>query len=176
MTANGHFCLGFFSKEIWKENFRHQFYTKARERFDALLKSSYDDHDAWAEVHVQSLFNPKHLENGAQTCYVGEYLLSLFKKKLGYNNGLILFSHTVIKHKVAVDLLSELIQEDRVKKIYFTVLDENSYILPSESRKEKYSVLVKEIQQHKIHISEFQQRIQKSGYTYNILFEIVKYK
>lgn len=176
MTSNGHLCLAFFAKDSWKDNFRERFYTETNSKFISVLKATYDTHDAWAEVHVQNLFNPESPEGKEKICFVGEYLLSLFREKMGGNNGLILFSHTVPKHKSIASLLGKFIQDDRVKKIFFTVLDEDSYVEPTKSRRDEYSERINDMYQTTLHISEFQQRIMENGYEYDSLFEIVKFK
>ena len=176
MTSNGHFCLAFFAKDQLKENFRQQFFDDFNSTFLDRMKAFYDSHDAWAEVHIHGLFNPENPNDKEKLCFVGEYLLNHFRDKMGNNDGLILFSHTVPKPEPMVQLLGEVIQNDRFKKIYFVVLDEDSYVEPSPKYKDDFSVRVASMPQVTLHISEFQRRLNEIGYEFETLFEIVKYR
>ncbi len=170
MIDYGHFCLLVFAQGTWKESYKNKLLDQIKKNF--LSNMDIDGADLWNEINKSPLFDPKNPKADTKPCELCHALYKIYKEKKGGNDGLILFSHNIISWNGTGNLLSFLLGERNVKKVYYLELDQHSYLI---STKNHIPVIIKNIKDIRINRTEFFNLIEKEELEFSIIYEIGKF-
>ena len=166
MYDYGHFCLLILAQDKWKAHFKEQLKDDVSAEFLSLLEPRSQQEAikiGWNETPKESLFDPKD-QTKCQSCSA---LYPLFVNKKGVNEGLILYSHS-LPDKIGVkSFLNHLLDERRIKKVYYLELGFGEELKPDE---------VSGIDHKQISITEFINSIDKGQFETRVLYDILKQK
>jgi len=160
----GHFCFLIFAQGQWKEKYEAKLKTEIKEDF---LKYAY--WDPMYDIPVK-LFDPFIKDEDYDVCDLCLKLIPRFKAKLGSNEGLIRFSHKLIRLEDIERFFLKILTDPEIKKVYFLMLDHNSYIIGMNIRK-----ITKNIKEQQIKADGFFNLIKNEKISFNIIYEIRKY-
>ncbi len=160
----GHFCFLIFAQGKWQEKYKAKLITDIRNDF---LKHAY--WDPMYDIPVK-LFDPLVKDEDYDACNLCLELIPRFKIKLGSNDGLIRFSHKLIRLEDIEQFFIKILTDSRVKKVYFLMLDQNSYVRGINIPK-----IIKSIREQQINRENFFNLLKKEKIEYNLIYEIIKY-
>ncbi len=170
MIDYGHICLLVFAQGTWKENYKSRLLDQIKKNF--LSNMDIDDLDVWSEISKSPLFDPKNPEADDNPCELCYALYKIFERKKGGNDGLILFSHNIISWNGTANLLSFLLGERNVKKVYYLELDQYSYLI---STKNHIPEIINNIIETTINRTDFFTLLEKKELEFSVLYEIGKF-
>ena len=162
MYDEGHFCLGIQVQGVLKEHFKNSLIKKVSDDFLLLLEPRSKEeeiHMGWIEVWKSPLFNPA-TNTKCNACLT---LNKVFLEKLGKNDGVILFSNNVPDTLGFKEFFPKLFNDKRIKKLYY-------FELPPINI--GYEVIVDEITNQKVKLSEFFKIIDNEKFETHKLYEI----
>ncbi len=167
-----HTCIIIFAQNDWKD----KDYDSINVKILTGLFSGADHSDC--EVCLScpvcraewELFDPENSGEYVQICEYCEVLLPLMKDQLT-SDGLILFSHTLLKLDVLKQFVDYSLKSKKIKKIF--ILEQDDYVNKKSTKPNK---LLEQIKQQTINCSEFIELINSSNFQYNILYEVFKVK
>ncbi len=161
----GHFCFLIFAQGKWQEKYKDKLKAEIKKDF---LKYGY--WDPMYDIPVK-LFDPlvKGDEN-YDACDLCLELIPRFKDKLGTNEGLIRFSHKLIRLEDVERFFSKILTDTMVKKVYFLILDHNSYVIGMNVPK-----IISNIKEQQVNPDRFFQLIKTEKLDFSIIYEIRKY-
>ncbi|KKK63404.1 hypothetical protein LCGC14_2994640 [marine sediment metagenome] len=160
----GHFCFLIFAQGKWQEKYKVKLITEIKKDF---LRYAY--WDPMYDIPVK-LFNPLVKDEDYDVCDLCLELITRFKYKLGFNEGLIRFSHKLIRLKDIERLFIKILTDPQVKKVYFLLLDQNSYIKALNVPK-----IIKNIKEQQINANKFFSLLEEEKIDYSLIYEIIKY-
>ena len=118
----GHFCFLIFAQGKWQE--------KYKTKLEIEIKRDFLEYAFWDPMYdiPVKLFDPLIKDEDYDFCDVCLELIPQFKKILGSNEGLIRFSHKLIRLEYIERFFFKILTDPLMKKLYFLMLDHNSYI------------------------------------------------
>ncbi|MFX1494817.1 MAG: hypothetical protein ACFFBZ_11085 [Promethearchaeota archaeon] len=161
----GHFCFLIFAQGKWQEKYKDKLKAEIKKDF---LKYAY--WDQMYDIPVK-LFDPLVKEDeDFDACDLCLELIPRFEDKLGTNEGLIRFSHKLIQLEDIERFFGKILTDIMVKKVYFLMLDHNSYVIGMNVPK-----IISNIKEQRVNPDRFFQLIKTEKLDFNILYEIRKY-
>ena len=115
------------------------------------------------------MFDPENPGEYVQFCEYCEVLLSLLKEQLT-NDGILLFSHDLMKLDKLKQFVEYSLNNRKIKKIFILQQDEIG------KKKTKAKKLLEKIANQKITNSNLKELIDTNKFEYNVLYEIFKDK
>jgi len=170
MIDYGHLCLLIFAQGTWKENYKDKLLDQIKKNF--LSNMDIDELDAWAEISKSPLFDPNNPGVDDKPCEICHVLYKIYEGKKGGNDGFILFSHNIIGWNSTGNLLSFLLGERNIKKVYYLELDQFSYLI---SAKNKIPEIINNIKEISIDRTRLFTLLEKEELEFSTLYEITKY-
>jgi hypothetical protein len=160
----GHFCLLIFAQGEWQEKYKAKLEIEIKKDF---LKYAY--WDPMYDIPVK-LFDPHIKDEDYDACDLCLELIPRFKMKLGSNEGLIWFSHKLIRLEDIEKLFFKILTDPQVKKVYFLMLDHYSYIQGVNIPK-----IINNVKEQQINVDEFFTLVENENIDFGIIYEIRKY-
>lgn len=160
----GHFCFLIFAQGKWQEKYKVKLIPEIKKDF---LRYAY--WDPMYDIPVK-LFDPLVKDEDYDVCDLCLELIPRFKIKLGSNEGFIRFSHKLIQLKDIERFFLKFLTDSQVKKVYFLMLDMNSYIEVKNIPKS-----INSIKEQQIKADKFFNLIQNEKIDFSIIYEIRKY-
>ena len=160
----GHFCFLIFTQGKWKDNYKDKLKTEIKEDF---LKYAY--WDPMYDIPVK-LFDPLVKDEDYDACDLCLELIPRFKNELGNNEGLIMFSHKLLRLEDIDQFFMNILSKTEVKKLYYLMLDHNSYIIGMNIPR-----IIKGVKEQQISTNEFFSLIRNEKLDFSIIYEIRKY-
>ncbi len=170
MIDYGHLCLLVFAQGTWKENYKDKLLDQIKKNF--LSNMDIDDLDVWNEINKSPLFDPKKPGTDDKPCELCHGLYKIYEGKKGKNEGFILFSHNILGWDSTGNVLSYILGEKNVKKVYYLELDESSYLIKTKNNIPK---IIKNIKETRLNRTEFFSHLEKEELQFNTLYEIGKF-
>jgi len=170
MIDYGHFCLLIFAQGAWKQSYQIKLLKEIKKNF--LSNMDIDDVDLWNEISKSPLFDPKNLGTDDKPCELCHVLYKIFEGKKGENDAVILFSHNILGWNSTGNVLSYILGERNVKKVYYLELDESSYLIKT---KNNIPEIIKNIKETRLNRTEFFSHLEKEELEFNTLYEIGKF-
>ncbi|MHA2009692.1 MAG: hypothetical protein ACXACY_06960 [Candidatus Hodarchaeales archaeon] len=170
MIEYGHICLLVFAQGIWKENYKLRVFDEIRKIF--LSSMDIDAHDEWSEISQSPLFDPKNPGEDGQPCDLCHALNKIYEEKKGINEGLILFSHNILGWEGTINVLSFILGQKNVKKLFYLELDWESYTTNIGSR---IPQVLKNIKEKQINRTKLFDLLEKEQVEFSILYEVLKH-
>jgi len=170
MIDYGHLCLLVFAQGTWKESYKNKLLDQIKKTF--LSNMEIDDVDLWSETNKSPLFDPKNPEADNEPCELCHALYKIYEVKKGGNEGLILFSHNIISWNGTGNLLSFLLGEKNVKKVYYLELNQDSYLIKT---KDHIPEIINNIKDIGINRTEFFTLLEKEELEFSTSYEIGKF-
>lgn len=173
MFEAGHFCLLIFAQGTWKEKFKDTFVKKVKSDFLSLLEPTTEGEAiklGWDEIPKDPLFNPKIIEGTKKECELCSVSYNFFKEKKGSNDGLILFSHSVPYVDEIKSFFTNLLKDNRIKKLCYLELDfELTYY-----KREEAIAKINEKKEKQLNLSDFFHLLDTKQVECGVLYEIMK--
>ena len=160
----GHFCFLIFTQGKWQEKYKAKLITEIKKDF---LRYAY--WDPMYDIPVK-LFDPLVKDEDYDVCDLCLELFPRFKIILGSNEGLIRFSHKLIRLKDIERFFFKILTDPQVKKVYFLMLDQNSYIRGINIPK-----IINSIIEQQINADKFFSLVKNKKIGFSIIYEIRKY-
>ncbi|MFW9943149.1 MAG: hypothetical protein ACFFFT_19075 [Candidatus Thorarchaeota archaeon] len=160
----GHFCFLIFAQGKWQEKYKAKLEIEIKKDF---LRYAY--WDPMYDIPVK-LFDPLIKDEDYDVCDLCLELIPRFKMMLGSNEGLIRFSHKLIRIEDIEKLFFKILTDPQVKKVYFLMLDHNSYIQGVNIPK-----TINSIKEQQINVNEFFNLFKNENIEFSIIYEIRKY-
>ncbi len=170
MIDYGNFCLLVFAQGTWKERYKNKLLDQIKKNF--LSNMNIDDIDVWNEINKSPLFDPKNPDADGNPCELCHVLFKIYDGKRGRNDRLILFSHNIISWNGTGNLLSFLLGERNVKKVYYLELDQDSYLT---NTKNYIPEIINHIKEIRINRTELFTLLEKKELEFSTLYEIGKF-
>ena len=173
MFDTGHFCLLIFAQGPWKPKYREQLIETAQESFISVLVPRSPEEEAhlnFAETPKLPLFDPDELGKSEKDCPLCAAIYKIFLEKKGQNHGVILFSHNVPDVPGFKTFASPLLNDPRVKKLYYFELGPETDVIGNE----KYIPQLQEREEQRLTLAEFNDLLKKNVFQTNTLYEIHK--
>ncbi len=170
MIDYGHLCLLVFAQGTWKESYKNKLLDQTKKNF--LSNMNIDDRDVWNEINKSPLFDPKNPRADDKPCELCHALFKIYEGKKGGNDGLILFSHNIISWNGTGNLLTFLLGERNIKKVYYLELDQDSYLIKTKNHIPEIINHIKEI---RINRTELFTLLEKKELEFSTLYEIGKF-
>lgn len=164
LDIDGHFCFLIFGQGKWQEKYKSKLMAEIKKDF---LRYAY--WDPMYDIPVK-LFNPLVKDEDYDVCDLCFELIPRFKIKLGSNVGLIRFSHKLLRLKDIESFFLKILTDPQVKKVYFLLLNSNSYIIGLNIPK-----IMKSITEHQLNAATFFDLVNNEQLKFSILYEIRKY-
>lgn len=167
MYDAGHFCLLIFAQSVWKENYAKKLLENVSSNFLSQLKPRSEAEGAqisWNEVYEDPLFEPPPPNDNCPIC---SFLSEIFNNKKKNNEGMILFSHNVLDVIGFKKFFSQLIKNDKIKKLVFlelSMFDEDEFL--------KHKTLTTQ----QVHSYEIFELVDNEQFENGTLYEILNYK
>ncbi len=160
----GHFCFLIFAQGKWQEKYTARLITEIKQDF-----LRYADWDPMYDIPVK-LFDPLVKDEDYDVCDLCLELLPRFEIKLGSNEGLIRFSHKLLRLQDIEPFFLKILTDLQVKKVYFLLLNSNSYIIDKNITK-----IMKSITEQQLNGATFFDLVTNEKLKFSILYEIRKY-
>ena len=173
MFDYGHFCLLVFAQGPWKPNFKEQLAKTVQARFLASLEARSPEEEqrlAWNETEKIPLFDPKELGKSHRECGFCSAIYEFLKEKLGQTDGLFLFSHTVTDVTGFKTVITPLLEDPRIKKVYYYELGPETFVVDQT----RYLPILKDRRDERISLSQFLQLLDANKFQTNVIYEIHK--
>lgn len=170
MIDYGHLCLLVFAQGKWKDNYKSKLLDQIKKNF--LSNMDIDDMDIWNEINKSPLFDPINPRADDKLCEICHVLSKIYEGKKGVNEGFILFSHNILGWNRTGNLLSYILGERNVKKIYYLELDQDSYTLKT---KNEIPEIIKNIKETRVNRTELLVLLEKEELEFSTLYEVGKY-
>jgi hypothetical protein len=171
MFDDGHFCLMIFAQGPWKPKYKEKLREEVQSSFLASLaaRSKEEQHRLdFAETARILLFDLEGLGKSQRECQICSRIHSLFKEILGRNEGLILFSHTVPDVQGFKKFVAPLLEDPRIKKIYYYELGPETFVIDQT----KYLPILKDRTDRRLSKAEFFKLLDANKFQLNVLYEI----
>ena len=160
----GHFCFLIFTQVKWQEKYKVKLIKEINKEF---LRYAY--WDPIYDIPVK-LFDPLVRDEDYDICDLCLELIPRFKINLGSSEGVIRFSHKLIQLKDIEFFFRKILTDSQVKKIYFLMLDHNSYI-----KKTNILKTINNIKEQQVNRDDFFNLVQNEKIDFSIIYEIRKY-
>jgi len=160
----GHFCFLIFTQGKWQEKYRTKLEIEIKKDF---LRYAY--WDPMYDIPVK-LFDPLVKNEDYDVCDLCLELMPRFKMILGSNEGLIRFSHKLIRLDDIERFFFKILTDQQVKKVFFLMLDHNSYIQGANIPR-----IINGIKEQQINADKFFNLIKNKQLEFNMTYEIRKY-
>ena len=166
-----HLCVLIYAQDDWREKDYRNIGDSTLA--DYLGSTEHSDCEVCLSCPVcraeWELFDPENPGEYVQFCEYCEVLLSFMKEQLT-NDGLLLFSHDLLKLDALKQFVEYSLKDKKIKKIFILEQDE------IERKKTKPNKLLDKIKHQEIKYSEFIALIDSNKFEYNVLYEIFKDK
>ena len=160
----GHFCFLIFAQGKWNEKYTANLLTEIKRDF---LRYAY--WDPMYDIPVK-LFDPLVKDEDYDICDLCLELLPRFKNKLGNNEGLIRFSHKLLRLQDIEAFFLKILTDPEVKKVYFLLLDHTSYIIGKNIPK-----IINSLTEQQITTDTFFSLVNTEQLNFSTMYEIRKY-
>lgn len=158
-----HFCMLIFAQGKWKRNYGEQLFEKIQANwlnFTASIGSREEN----------SLFDPVKEKKKCKDCKICLAIQEVLQKEMKDSNHLLLFSHYVPEAEGLKSLLTSLMENPQVQKIYY--LEQNSayYLMPPD----QFIAKVKQNLRQRVSLAEFIRVIDFGRFETGVLYEIFR--
>ena len=113
----GHFCFLIFAQGKWQQKYKSKLEIEIKKDF---LEYAY--WDPMYDIPVK-IFDPLVKDENYDACDLCHELIPRFKRVLGTNEGLVRFSHKLIRLEDIERFFSKILTDSHMKKLYFLMLD-----------------------------------------------------
>lgn len=170
--THDHFCLLIFGQGIWKDSFTKKISKDTKTNFFHLSGYSKDSLFCTCPIcnALVYLFDPQNPGDYIDFCDLCKALYKKFEEIKGQNEGVILFSHQLMRETDQLkDLAQSLLSNEKIKKIYILEVE---WVKISKS----ISLLIKNISHERLKKSEFFEILKTNKFEYRVIYEIFKDK
>ena len=160
----GHFCFLIFAQGKWQQ--------KYKSKLEIEIKNDFLEYAYWDPMYdiPVKIFDPLVKDEDFDACDLCHKLLPRFKRLLGSNEGLARFSHKLIRLEDIERFFIKILSDTNVKKVYFLILDQNSYI-----RGVNIPRIINSIKEQQINAENFFKLVKTENIDFSIIYEIRKY-
>ncbi len=165
-----HFALLIFGQGNWKESFTKKISKDTKSSFFHF--SGYTKDSLFCTCSICNalikLFDPMRTDEYVDLCSLCIPLYQKLERMKGSNEGMIFFSHNVIREpELLQNLINSLLSNEKIKKIY---------ILEVEYKKiqKEIPLIIDELKHQRLPKSEFISLLENKLYKYRVIYEIFK--
>ena len=168
--TNDHFCLLIFGQGFWKESFTKKISKETKSNFFHLSGYSKDSLFCTCPIcnALIKLFDPHNPGDYVDFCDLCKALLTEFEDIKGQNEGVILFSHQLMREMSQFQNLTQsLLSNEKIKKIYLLEVEYEKISKPIPS-------IIEALNHKRIKKSEFLELLNENKFEYRVVYEIFK--
>ncbi|MFX1340365.1 MAG: hypothetical protein ACFFDK_17275 [Promethearchaeota archaeon] len=168
--THDHFCVLIFGQGLWKDSFTKKISKDTKTSFFHLSGYSKDSLFCTCPIcnALVKLFDPLNPGDYVNFCDLCKALYKKFEDIKGQNEGVILFSHQLIRETDHLkNLAQKLLSNEKIKKIYILEVEWVKISKP-------IPLVIKNISQKRLKKSEFFEILKTNKFEYRVIYEIFK--
>jgi hypothetical protein len=162
-TKGNHFCMLIFAQGKWKKNYAETLFEQLQAKW---LKLESDA----VIIEKSPLFNPEKLGKKLQDCKICAAIYESFTKHLKGSNTLLLFSHYVPDEIGFKSILTPLLQDTLIQKVYYMEQNSTFLVVPPD----QFIAKIKSNRHKQISMDEFFRDMDFGRFETGIRYEIFR--
>lgn len=170
--THDNFCLLIFGQGLWKDSFTKKISKETKTNFFHLSGYSKDSLFCTCPIcnALVKLFDPLNPGDYIDFCDLCKALYKKFEDIKGQNEGVVLFSHQLMREMNQLQsLIQSLLSNEKIKKIYILEVERVKISKPIPS-------IIDAITHKRLKKSEFFELLKGNKFEYRIIYEIFKDK
>ncbi len=169
-NVHDHFCLLIFGQGVWKEEFTKKISTESKSNFFHLSGYSKDNLSCTCPIcnSLVKLYDPSNPGEYVEICDLCKALYNKFKEIQGQNEGILLFSHQLMRLNQLQSFARNLVSDEHIKKIFVLQIAWKKNSKPAPA-------IIEALSHEKLKKSEFLE-LEEDQYKYHVIYEISKDK
>ncbi len=169
-NVHDHFCLLIFGQGVWKDTFTKKISKDSKYSFFHLSGYSTDSLSCTCVFcnALVKLYDPSNPGEYVEICDLCKALHDKFKEIQGVNEGIILFSHQLMRLDQLQGFAQNLVSDEHIKKIFVLEIKWKKNPKPAPA-------IIETLSHEKLNKSEFL-GLKENQFNYHIIYEISKDK
>ncbi|HUX99834.1 MAG TPA: hypothetical protein VMV49_09790 [Candidatus Deferrimicrobium sp.] len=162
-VKGNHFCMLIFAQGKWKKNYGEKLFEKMQADWLKLESEA-------VTIEKSPLFNPQKLGKKLQDCKICSAIYESFMKHMKGSNSLVLFSHYVPDELGFKSILTPLMQDSLIQKVYYLEQNSSFYVVPPD----QFIAKVKSNLHKQVSIDEFFRLMDFGRFETGVRYEIFR--